>query len=148
MIRQLDPQFDFMGAFREEIKRLTTQHFSLERIKAKTGKFAHELERLMLDAPGDARRALRRIAEGNLGRLQAPAVEALGGRVSRNLKRLTDAIAAAALLIGGSMLVNAPRDTGWHHYFGEALVGAGVFGTLLVAIATMRPDRGRGRGRR
>jgi len=148
MMRQLDPQFDFMGAFREEITRLTAQHFSLEQIKAKTGKVARELERMMVDAPGDLRRALRRIAEGNLGRMQAPAVEALGGRVSRNLKRLTDAIAAAALLIGGSMLVNAPRDIGWHHYFGEAMVGVGVFSTLLVGIAALRRDRGRGRGRR
>jgi ubiquinone biosynthesis protein len=148
MMRQLDPQFDFMGAFRAEITRLTAQHFSLERIKAKTGQFARDLERLMVEAPGDTRRALKRIAEGNLGRMQAPAVEALGGRVSRNLKRLTDAIAAAALLIGGSMLVNAPRDPGWHHYFGEAMVGVGVFCTFLVGIAALRPDRGRGRGRR
>ncbi|TWJ19188.1 ABC1 kinase family protein [Geobacter argillaceus] len=148
MMRRLDPQFDFMGAFREEITRLTAQHFSVERIKSKTSKLARELERLIFDTPGDARRVFRRIAEGNLGRLQAPAVEALGGRVSRNLKRLTDAIAAAALLIGGSMLVNAQRDTGWHHYFGEALVGVGVFCTLLVGISTLRRDRGRGRGRR
>jgi ubiquinone biosynthesis protein len=70
-------------------------------------------------------------------------VEALGGNVSRNIKRLTDAIAAAALLIGGAMLVNAPLDTGWHHYFGEAMVGAGVLGTLLVGIAALRGDRSR-----
>ena len=70
-------------------------------------------------------------------------MEALGGNVSRNLKRLTDGIAAAALLIGGSMLVNASRDTGWHHVFGEVMVVAGVFGTLLVGIAALRRDRGR-----
>ncbi len=148
MMRQLDPKFDFMGAFREEIKRLTTQHFSLERIKDKTTKFARELERLMIDAPGDTRRVLRRLAEGNLGRLQAPSLEALGGRINRNIKRLTDAIAAAAVLIGGVMLVNAPRDAGWHHFFGEALAAAGIFSMLLVGIAAFRPDRGRGLGRR
>jgi ubiquinone biosynthesis protein len=94
------------------------------------------------------RSVLRHIAEGNLGRMQAPALEALGGRVTRNLKRLTDAIAAGALLIGGSMLVHAPLDAGWHHFFGEVMVVAGVFGTLLVGIAALRPDRTRGRGRR
>jgi len=148
MIRQLDPHHNYMDSFREEISRLTAKHFSLERIKDKTTKLARELERLINDAPSDTRRVLRRIAEGNLGRLQVPAVEALGGNISRNLKRLTDAIAAAALLIGGSMLVNVQRDTSWHHYLGEIMVGAGVVATLLVGIAALRSDQGRGRGRR
>lgn len=148
MIRQLDPRHDYMGSFREEIKRLTAKHFSVERIKLKTTKLAHELEHMMVDGPGDARRVLRHFAEGNLGRLQVPAIEALGGRVARNLERLTNAISAAALLIGGSVLVNARQDSGWHHYFGEAMVAAGVVGAVLVGIAALRGDRGRGTGRR
>lgn len=150
MMRQLDPQFDFMKAFREEIKRLTEQHFSLERIKAKTAKFARELERLMLDAPGDTRRFLRNMSEGNLGRLQAPSLEALGGQVNRNIKRLTDAIATAGLLIGGAMLLNAygESEEGWHHLIGEYMVGAGIFGIFLVALSALRRDHGRGQGRR
>jgi ubiquinone biosynthesis protein len=147
MIRELDPDHDYLKSFREEIARLTAKHFSLERIREKTGKLARELERLMNDAPGDTRRVLRRIAEGNLGRLQIPAVEALGGRVSRNLERLTGAIASAALVIGGAMLVNASLP-GWHHYLGETIVYVGIFGTLIVAIGILRQDRGRGRGRR
>jgi len=103
---------------------------------------------LLNDSPNDARRALRRIAEGNIGRVQLPAVEALGGSINRNLKRLTDAIAAAALLVGGSMLVNAPPDSGWHHYFGQALIAVGLVATVLVGIAALRGDQGRGRGRR
>ena len=148
MIRQLDPQHNYMESFRNEISRLTKQHFSMERMKEKTTKLALELERLINDAPGDTRRVLRRFGAGNLGRLQIPAVEALGGSINRNLKRLTDAIAAAALLVGGSMLVTAPRDAGWHHFVGEVMIGAGVVGTLLVGIAALRRDRGRGRGRR
>ena len=35
------------------------------------------MERLIIDAPGDTRRVLRRFAEGDPGRL--PGVEALGG---------------------------------------------------------------------
>jgi hypothetical protein len=71
---------------------------------------ARELERLINDAPGDTRRILRRIAEGNLGRL--PSLEALGGRLSRNLGRLAGAIAFAALVIGGSMLLMTPHWAG------------------------------------
>jgi ubiquinone biosynthesis protein len=145
MIRQLDPNHNYMESFRQEISRLTALHFSVARIKENTTKLARELERLISDAPGDARRILQRMGAGNLGRLQIPAVEALGGSINRNLKRLTDAIAAAALLIGGSMLVAAPPDTGWHHYFGEALIAGGVVSTLLVGIAALRSERGRGR---
>jgi len=147
MIRELDPDHDYLKSFREEIARMTEKHFSLERIKEKTGKLAREMERLMCDAPGDTRRVLRRIAEGNLGRLQAPAVEALGGRISRNLERLTVAMASAALVIGGAMLVSAPQP-GWHHILGEVLVYAGICGTIVVWIGTVRRDKGRGRGRR
>ena len=148
MIRQLDPDHDYLGSFREEVTRLTAKYFSLERIKEKTGKLARDMERLMSDAPGDTRRVLRRIADGNLGRFQAPAVEALGGRISRNLERLTAAIASAALVVGGAMLVLAPQDTGWHHSAGQTMVIAGILGTLLVLIGVFRHDRGRGSGRR
>ncbi len=147
MIRQLDPDHNYMDSFRDEIARLTEQHFSLGKIKEKTGKFARELERLVIEAPGDTRRILRRISEGDLGRLQAPTVEALGGRISRILERLTVAMAAAALVIGGSMLVLSPLG-GYHHYLGEGMVSAGIIGTLVVWIGTWRRDHGRGGGRR
>ncbi len=147
MIRELDPEHDYLKSFREEIARLTEKHFSLERIKEKTGRLARDMERLLSDAPGDTRRALRRMAEGNLGKLQAPAVEALGGRISRNLERLTGAIAAAALVIGGAMLTIAPL-AGYHHILGEIMVIAGVLGTLIICIGTLKRDQGRGNGRR
>jgi ubiquinone biosynthesis protein len=147
MIRQLDPKHNYLGSFREEIDRLTAQHFSVERIKEKTGKFARELERLLIEAPGDTRRVLQRFADGNLGRLQAPAVEALGGRISRNLERLTIGMAAAALVIGGSMLTVEPLG-GYHHFVGEGMVATGLFGTLIVWFGAVRRDHGRGGNRR
>ena len=148
MIKELDPAHNYMGSFKDEITRLTEQHFSIERIKEKTGKLGRELERFISDAPGDTRRVLRRFSEGDLGRLQAPAVEALGGRISRNLERLTGGIVSAALVIGGAMLVAAPLDTGWHHYTGEAMIIFGLLGTLIVSFGVLRRDHGRGGGRR
>jgi ubiquinone biosynthesis protein len=143
MVRQLDPDHNYMESFREEISRLTAKHFSVERIKEKTTKFAREMERLVNDAPADTRRVLRRIADGNLGRLQSPGIEALGGRISRNLERLTGAIASAALIIGGAMLSLALPLDGWQHTFGEAMVTAGIFGTLLICIGALNRYRGR-----
>jgi len=80
--------------------------------------------------------------------MQAPAIEALGGRISRNLERLTGAIASAGLVISGAMLVIAPLDTGWHHFTGQTMVVAGILGTILVSIGILRHDQGRGSGRR
>jgi len=147
MIRELDPDHDYLKSFREQIARLTEKHFSLERIKEKTGKLAREMERFMNDAPGDTRRVLRRIAEGNLGRFQAPAVEALGGRISRNLERLTVGMASAALVIGRPKLIHAPLPC-WHHFLGEGMVYDGILGTIVVWIGAWRQDQGRGSGRR
>jgi ubiquinone biosynthesis protein len=45
------------------------------------------------------------------------------------------------------MLVNAPV-LGWHHILGEMMVYAGIIGTIIVWIGTVRRDQGRGRGRR
>jgi len=139
MIQQLAPEHDYLKSFREEISRLTAQHFSLERMKEKTTKLAREMERLLSDAPGDTRRVLRRIADGNLGRL--PGLEALGGRFSRNIERLTSAIALAALVIGGSMLLITPMG-GWHHRLGEAMIICGIAGMLITAIGALRHGNG------
>jgi ubiquinone biosynthesis protein len=131
-----------MESFREEISRLTALHFSPARIKDKTTRFARELERLTNDGPGDLRRILRHVAEGNLGRVQAPVLEALGDRVSRDLERLAVAIAYAALVIGGSMLLFAQLG-GWHHILGEVMVVTGFLNMLFTRIGAWRRDRGR-----
>jgi ubiquinone biosynthesis protein len=142
MIRQLAPDHNYMESFREEISRLTAQHFSLARIKEKTTKLARELERLISDAPGDTRRVLRHIALGNLGRVQAPALEALASRVSSNLERLAGAITSAALVVGGSLLLVA-RLPGWHHNLGEIMVISGFFGMFIIRVGAWLRDRGR-----
>jgi ubiquinone biosynthesis protein len=143
MIRQLDPGFDYIKAFRDEISHLTSQHFSLERTKDKTIKFALELERLMVEAPGDTRRILRRLADGNIGRLQAPAMEDLGGRATRYLGRLPGAIITAALMVAGALLVAAPRDSGLHHDIGQIMVTVGIISTIFISVKAMRRNRGR-----
>jgi len=137
MIGQLAPGYNHMESFREELSRLTKQHFSLERIKGTTTKLARELERLVNDAPGDTRRILRRFAEGNLGHL--PALETLGRRFSRNLERLTGAIAFAALVIGGSMLLMTPTG-GWHDTLGNMMIISGFVGTITIYIRALRRD--------
>ena len=135
MVGQLAPEHNYMRSFREEIERLTALHFAPERIKTKTTQLARDMERLFSDAPGDTRRILRRIAEGDLGRL--PGLEALGARLSRNITRLASAISFAALVIGGSMLLLTPMG-GWHHILGETMIVGGVVGMLVGGILALR----------
>jgi ubiquinone biosynthesis protein len=126
MMRMLDPNFDYIKAFHEKISRLTSNRFSMERTKDKTINFALDLERLSIEAPGNTRRILSRLSDGNLGRVHAPAIEALGGRATRYLGRLQGTILTAALLSAGSLLVNAPQDAGWHHTAGKKWCMAGL----------------------
>jgi len=139
MIRKLAPEHNYMESFREEISRLTAQHFSPARVKDNTVRLARDVERLIMDAPGDTRRVLRRFAEGDLGRL--PGLEALGARFSRNLERLASAIAFAALVIGGSLLLLTPMG-GWHHILGEMMIISGIAGITISAVGAMRRDHG------
>ena len=141
MIRQLSPGHNYIDSFREEISRLTEQHFSLARAQDKTTRLAREMERLVSDAPADARRILRRFAEGNLGRVQAPALEALGERVSSNLERLASSVAFAALVVGGSLLLFAQMG-GWHHRLGEAMVVSGILGMVIRSVGGWLRSRG------
>ncbi len=141
LIRQLAADHDYMESFREEISRVTVQHFAPTRIKEKTTKFARELERLTNDGPGDARRVLRRMAEGDLGRL--PGLEAIGQRFNCNVAQLTGAIAFAALVIGGSMLLMTPMG-GWHDALGETMIVGGLVGMLSNGIRALRRDHGQG----
>ena len=134
MVGQLAPDHDYMQSFRDEIARLNALHFAPARVKTKTQQLARDMERLFADAPGDMRRVLRRVAEGDLGRL--PGLEALGARLSRNVTRLASAISFGALVIGGSMLMLTPIG-GRHHVLGEVMIAAGVVGMLVAGIGAL-----------
>ena len=90
--------------------------------------------RLMSEGPGDTRRILRRLADGDLGRL--PKIEALGERLDRNAERLSRAVTYGSLLISGSLLALTP-------HFGARQAGAlmtafGLGGMIISAIGALR----------
>jgi ubiquinone biosynthesis protein len=136
----LSPDHNWVESFRLEVSRMTAQRYSFEGLKRRTIHSARELERLAFDAPGDARRLFRRVSEGDLGRVESPSLEALGGRVIRTIGRLTSVIGAGALVIGGAMLSTAP-GTGWHHPLGEDVFIFGLLSMSVILIATIFSSR-------
>lgn len=138
VMRRLDPQLDVLEVFRGQVARLALRRYSPERLLQDGRQLTRDLERMVREAPADVRRALRRLADGDLGRVHAPELTALGQRASRNLERLTGAVASAAFVVAGAMLVMVD---GWHRIAGDVLLAVGVLGTVATALGALRRRR-------
>lgn len=138
VMRELDPSLDVVTAFRDQMARLTLQRYAPWRMAASARRVGRDLERFFDQAPFDLRRSLRRVADGELGRIRAPGVEETGRRVARDVERMTGALVSAAFLIAGSLLVVAG---GWHVPLGDVLLFAGIAGSIAVAIGALRGRR-------
>jgi ubiquinone biosynthesis protein len=135
LMRSLNPGSSALSAFEDELKRLAVGRYAPSRIASATRRFGLDVERFLEQAPSDLRRSLRRLADGEIGRIRAPDVEETGRHMARGIKRLTGAVAAAAFLIAGSLLVVAG---GWHRPLGDVLLAAGILGSIAVAVSALR----------
>ena len=135
VMSDLDPELNVVEAFGEELKRLTVARYAPARLAAAGSRLGRDVERFLEQAPSDLRRSLRRIADGELGRIRAPGLEDTARRMTRGVERLTGAVASAAFLIAGSLLVVAG---GWHRPLGDVLLAAGTLGSTAVALGAVR----------
>ena len=90
----------------------------------------------MSDGPSDTRRILRRMSEGDLGRL--PRLEAMAERLSRNVERLAGSIIYAALVVSGALLSLAPNGGGGRHFVSSIMTTIGIIGMLVTIIGAAR----------
>ena len=134
MVRQLTPGHDYIKSFRSQLSRLTVRHLSSDRFKDKAGKFARDLARLAGDGPADLRRILRRMAEGDLGRL--PRLEAVGERLGQHVERMALAIIYATLVVSGALLALEPH--GGKHIVGAFMITSGIIGMIATIIGVYR----------
>ena len=138
LMRRLDPQMNVLEVFEAELPRLAAARRSPARLAAAGRALLFQLERFVREAPNDVRRTLHRVADGELGRVRVPGLEAISLRASRDLERLTAGVSSAALLISGALLTIVP---GWHRTAGDVLLLVGVVSTLAFARGALRKSR-------
>ena len=136
-LQRFAPGFDYRGAFERELKRLRARHFGFRQLSREAGHGLVEMERLMNEGPGDARRVLRQMADGRLGDLSAPGLEAMASHINRDIQQLSVAVAAAALTVGGSMLGSTP-DGGWRRLTGDITFFCGLAVIAFIGLRSVR----------
>ena len=134
VMRQLDPTINVIELFSAEVRRVERQRLSPERLLEQGRELGRDIERMIREAPADARRALRRVADGELGRVYAPTMETIARHSTRSIERLTGALVSSALLVAGALLVSAG---GWHRSVGDTLLAAGVLGVAATAVGAL-----------
>lgn len=135
MMRRLDPQLDVVALFSAEVRRIVLRQYSPERLLREGQHLARDVERMVREAPADLRRALRRVGDGELGRVQAPGVEVVGRRATRGIERLTGGVISASFLVAGAILVTVGE---WHRFVGDLLLAIGVLGSLATSLGALR----------
>jgi ubiquinone biosynthesis protein len=136
-LRRLDPRFDLMGAFRDELNEVKVRRFDPGRLKEDSLKVARELERLALEGSGDARRGLRRLADGDLGQVQAPGIEAMAVSITHDIELLTVSVAAGSLAVGGAML-GLRGGEGWRQLVGDIMLLGGLCGIVVISLGSLK----------
>jgi ubiquinone biosynthesis protein len=142
VLRRLDPAINVVEAFRIELERVFKHRYSPARLLAAARQAGVELDRLLRAGPADLRRLLRRVGDGELGRVSAPALEQVAQRASRDLERLTGALGSAAMLVAGALLVSVG---GGHRVLGDVLLVAGTLGTVATGIGAFAQRRRKAR---
>lgn len=138
VLRGLEPALSVVDVFRRQLGDITARRYQPGMLAARAVRAGRQIEQLLVTAPNDLRRLLRRAADGEVGRVYAPGLERLGLRLSRGLERLAGAVASAGLLVAGSMVLDA---SGWPRLLGQAMLGVGILGCITVALGAWRAQR-------
>lgn len=129
VMRSLDPELDLLEVFREAVAAMTQRRFAVHRLAADTADIARSLDRLLREAPGDVRRILRRVADGDLGDVRVRDHPHAAAERRHAVAQLARAIAAGFVALSGAVLLH---ETGWRLGVGLTLLAVGLT-ALLVA---------------
>lgn len=123
---RLDPGLSFVEVFGSALEETLGQRFSPDRARRDALQALKALDRLAREAPDDLRSALRRLADGSLGRVvvaQDGEEAAERARAERDGRRL---LAAGFLAVTGALLLDAPATGADWAGLAMLVVGGGV----------------------
>lgn len=131
VMRGLDPQLDVLAAFREAVPGLARRRFAPGRLLADAADMARSADQLLREAPAASRQALRRFADGDLGRVQIFEHPDLVAQRSHLAGLLLRTVGAGFLTLAGAVLLQAQ---GWRLAVGLVLLAAGLGGLAATAV--------------
>jgi ubiquinone biosynthesis protein len=135
LLRTMDPELDVIEVFGAQLGRIERRRFSPEHLADEAIRYARSLEHLSLELPRNLEALLRRLGDGDLGRVRD---ERLAVEVRRLRRVVTTAIVGAAVLLAGAILVVGGE--GLPRLIGFAAGGTGVL-ALLQSWLRSRLDR-------
>lgn len=124
VLARLDPDVSFVEMFRPAFTETVAQRFGPERLRRDASAIARALDKLVRDAPDDARRVLRRWAEGGLGRVTVSVDAAESSRRARAERSLRQTLSAGFVTLAGAVLLAG--SAGWGEGVGGVLFGVGT----------------------
>lgn len=137
MGQRLDPEFDIMASCQKSAKQIVGSMYSPEQVKKEALVLARDISTLAKFAPQQIRKILQEILKGQLQiKLGGEELHGLGLVLSKASTRISVSIIVAALIVGSSLITQAPIA---HEYFGLPLVGligfalAGFLGLYIIA---------------
>jgi len=131
VMRDLDPDLSVIDAFREAAPGIARKRFAPERLLSDAGEMGRQLERFVRESPAELRRALRRLADGDLGEVQIRDHPTLTELHGRQLGLLLRTVAAGFLAMAGAVLL---QEQGWRLVTGAVLLSLGVGGLAATAL--------------
>jgi ubiquinone biosynthesis protein len=137
LLRRLDPDINVIDVFRGQLGRIEAARFGPENLRDDGADMLRAMEHVTRDLPRNVEKILRRLGQGNLGRVRDE-------NLAREVKRLGQAVATAttALIGGGAIIAAAVLIAGGSGGVLWLGVGTGVVGALALIRTYFRARRG------
>ncbi len=142
--RRLNPNLNLIQAARPTAEAILRQRYNPRRLAREFVRKSRELQRFLLDLPGQTQDLLNKIIHGRLKIVfEHKGLEDLQHNLDRAGNRLSFAMVVAALIIGSALILTSQIGPQWGGFSLLGLIGfllAGFFGIVLI-IAILRSGR-------
>lgn len=131
VLRDLDPSLNLFEFFRDHVPRIRSPRAPGSQLASEVAQAVQEMGQFLRHTPHDARRLLRRAADGDLGTVRVREHASVSDERKHAIDRLVRTIAAGFLVLAGSVLLH---EDGWRLAAGFALMVTGLGGLAWTAL--------------